>query len=640
MNTNLCHRVTENTEIFFTFFLCDLCGSVAIFFVNHLLISIERKVSQTFVFLLLIFCCLTLNASDINQLIEDGYIVIDIENEQEYEDFLVYFIDNQILWKNAKTSQFEQLPINDFLKSSLMIFHKKNIKITDWKSFQNISGFSDLEMETFNLFITFEQKKYISGKIYNFNSLKGEENLSINKNLIRMKIDTPSDWNIGGIIERDQDEIHIVDHINFSLQSPLMFGRLKLIFGSFPFKWGTGLFFNTNPMNMISNAGIGSFYNADAKFRAYSGSDENNHLFGTTVSYQSKFAELFTFYSKNKMDCNIDNGVVTSADYSGYHVSENDLKNHNKLRNITSGLGTRFQIRQLQTGIMIYNSSFNYQLQDFDNQKSLIGSSVFYNYQYSNIYSKGEIAISGNQKYAITHALLYRSKNIQTGFNFRYIQDNFQSFAGSTLRHFSGNLENEKGFYYYFGIRINKYTKFTIFNDFYSRIISVNDGEDIKLGTYTGLYLKHNLKTKSYLELKIARKNNLEILKNNYTVKFKYRLFNNIMLTNQYYYTKIVDSKSQSQGFSSYLSSGIKEHSFSFGTTHFFSNSSECNLYIYEPGIPLRYNMVTLSETGRNIFVNYLCQINQQTKIFLSAKQSSKSGIDKYFLQIQLLVAL
>ena len=590
--------------------------------------------------ILLIFCFISLYGSDINQFVEDGYIIINTESEQEYEEVLANLIDNPLLWKMTNSSQLENLPINDFLKSSLIHFYKNNSKITTWETFKNKSGFSEIEINLFRLFITFEEKKSICGKIYNFNSLQGEDNFAINKNLVRMKMDTPRGWNIGGIIERDQDEIHVFDHVNFSVQSPLLFDRVKINLGSFRFKWGTGLFFNTNPMNMIGNSGSGNIYNTDAKFQGYSGSDENNHLFGTSISYQSKFANIFTFYSQNNMDCNIENGIVTSADYTGFHVSENDMKNHNKLRNITTGVGSSFDIRRFQIGVFFYNSDFNYQLEDFDGQKSITGSSIFHNYQYINIYFKGEFAYSFNQKYALTQSIFYRGNRIQTGCNLRYFQPEFQSFAGSTIRHFSGNLENEKGFYFYFGVRINKSTKLTLFNDIYSRIIPANVGDEITKGTYSGVYLKHNLQSKSYLEFKLSRKNNLQNIKKSYSVKLKHQLIKNLDFINRYYFTEIIDTKSHSNGFSSYFFAKMKMQSVSVGTTHFFSSSSDCNLYIYEPGIPLRYNMVTLSGTGRNYFVNYSCQINQQTEIFLMAKQSSKSQQEKYFLQLQLLVAL
>jgi len=590
--------------------------------------------------IIILFCNMNLSAININQLIEDGYIVINNENEQEYEEILTNFVDNPIVWTVTNSSQLEQLPINDFLKNSLIHFLKSMREISDWESFQTKSGFSEIEMETIQLFITFEDKKYLSGKVYNFNSLQDEDELAINKNLIRLKMDTPTGWNIGGIIERDQDEIHVFDHFNFSIQSPLLFDRLKINLGSFRFKWGTGLFFNTNPMNMISNSGSGNFYNVGAKIQGYSGSDENNHFLGGSISYQSKVASIFTFYSMNNMDCNIEDGIVTSADYSGYHVSENDLKNHNKLKNISTGIGSSFHIKELQIGMLVYNSNFNYQLEDFYRKNSLSGSSMFHNYQYRDIYFKGEIAYSFNQKYAMVQSIFYRSSRIQTGCNFRYFQPEFQSFSGSTIRHFSSSLENEKGFYYYMGVRINQSTKLTLFSDIYSRIIPSEKGSGIDKGTYSGIYLKRNLKSKSYLEFKLSRKNDLLSVKNSYAVKLKHRLVRNLDLINRYYFTEIFDTNNNSQGFSSYISSKIREHSFSVGTTHHFSNSSTCNLYVYEPGIPLRYNMVTLSGTGRNYFTNYSCQINKQTEIFLSVKQTSKSQQDKYFLQLQLLVAL
>lgn len=579
-------------------------------------------------------------SADINQLIEDGYIIINTENEQEYEEILNNFIDNPLIWSEITESQIDPLPFNGFLKAALLQFHKQNKSATDWRSFQSKSGFSDQDIEVFRLFITFQQDKEHAGKIYNFNAITGEDDISISKNLVRMKMTLSSGWETGLIVERDEDEVHIFDHANFSVQSPWLFDRVKINIGSFRFKWGTGLFFNTNPMNMVSNSGSGNFYTVGTKFQGYFGSDENNHLFGSSLSYRTKYIDIFCFHSRNSIDCNIDNGVVTSIDNSGYHVSENDIENHNELKNTTTAFGSRLTIRNFQTGAMIFYSDFNYKLQDFNDQNNLSGVSLFNNYLYHNISVKGEIAFSSNRDYCMTQTIYYRDRQLQTGLNFRYIQPEFQSFSGSTIRHYSGDLKNEKGFYYFLGFRVNQSLKMTMFTDFYSRIIPVNEGEEIERGTYSGGYLKYNFFSKSYAELKISRKNDLDYIKNSYTLKLKNSISSGMDFINRFYYTELKDTKSNSQGISSYISAKIKNQVVCIGATNYFSSSSDCNLYIYEPGIPLRYNMVTLSGSGRNYFANYSCQINQQTEIFISAKHTSKSEQDKYFLQIQLLVAL
>lgn len=587
------------------------------------------------------FCCVAaLQAADINQLIEDGYIIIENETETEFEEILTHFMDEPVLWKTATVAKLEHLPLNGFLKNALVLFRQKNERVDNWKDFQVLSGFSDLEIETLQLFIIFKEKREMEGSACNFNSLVAGEKVSIEKNQMRLKFKMTEGWLLGGIVERDLHERHVIDHVNFSASSPLFWKKITLFFGSYRVNWGSGLFFNSNPMNVISNSGSGTFYATNAKIKSYTGSDENNHFWGAAVSFQMRLFRLYSFYSGNKLDGNFENGAVTSLDNTGYHVSETDVDNHDRLKNYTFALGSVWDNGHFQSGGMTYFSDFNYPMQDYDNQRQISGVSWFHHYRFRESRSAGEIAWSSNQKFGLTQGFVFGTDQFQTGISIRYIEPGFQSLSGSTVRHYSGNLENEKGLYYYFGSAIGKSTKISVFTDFHSRIVPTETGIERPQGTFSGIYLRQKIRGQSLMELKISRKNDLGVIKKNIAVKVNCQLSSQIHWINRLYYTKITDQRHFSQGFSTYLATQKENHHFSLGTTHYFSNNSSCYLYVYEPGIPLRYNMVTLTGTGRNYFLNYSFQANQKTKIFISARQSYKSNQNKYLFQIQLLVAL
>ena len=593
--------------------------------------------------IIIIFCIfVALFATDISQLIDDGYIIVDTDNEQEYEDILQRFTENPLIWNYAKVKDVDVLPINEFLKNSIVFIIKKREKIDNWNELQRLSGFSDDEMSIIKLFFVLKEQEHAKVKIYDYNVLSIDEKPLITKNSIRIKMITPKGWNFSGITERDLNERDLFDHYNFSARSPMILDKTEILFGSFRFRWGNGLFFDSNPMRMINNSGSASLLRSGADFYNYSGSDENNYLFGIANKISLPKFVLYSFYSNHKIDCRIENGEITSLTNTGYHVSDIEVKYKNRLNSHTYGLASIYDMSLLKIGLMHYRQTYDYPLQFWASNRLFSGTSMVHEINFATLSINGEFALSENRNVALTETFHYRLEKLNFGMSYRYLEPDFHSIYGSLQREYGSWLQNEKGFYYYFGARVNETINFSLFTDFFQRIEPANDGELIDSGTNCGIYLKKRWKNIGDLELKMSRKSDDINLKNTYNAKVKTRIVNRLYFYNRYVYTTINYSGANSfgQGLNSYLKYNNTRTSVSLGSTYYFSNHPDCRIYLYEPGIPMKFNLASLSGSGQNYFLALEQKVNPNTTIYFATKMQMQGKEDKYLLQLQLLVAL
>ncbi|MFP4546645.1 MAG: hypothetical protein ACLFQM_00835 [Fidelibacterota bacterium] len=589
--------------------------------------------------MLVLFSSFSLVAAEITELINDGYIEINSDNEAEYESMLIEYIDHPLLWEETGQKAIEDLPVNYFLQSSLVLFHKNNKSIKSWREFQEKSGFSHLEMETIKLFFRLQKPETISFKLYNFNELRKDEQFVLHKNLLRFVARHPGNWQFRAVAERDRGEPHIYDHKNFALSSPPVFNnQLQIWLGSFRLNWGTGLFYNSNPMNLMLNTGTPSLYRASSQFRSYGGSDESNYLFGTAIKLATKSVNFFSFYAKNRLDCRFEGPSVSSVDMTGFHSTELQLENRDKLRKSSYALGINKIFDNLEFGVLFHRSDFNYPLLNFDNKQQLTGISGYHSWQSAAFSISGEIAVAGNRTIGLTQSLQYRTKEFRLGIGARYIEPGFHSFSGSILRNFGGQVENEKGYYAFIGLKPGKFTKIAFYSDYYSRIIPAAIGADLDRGSDSGFYLRQRTGGRGSMEFKISRKNDTQTIKTTYSLRVKTRVNRNISLNNRVILISATDGKESDQAYNSYLNMEFNRIDLNFGTTHYFAD--QYRIYLYEPGIPFRFNMVSLGGSGHHYFVAIQYHFNPSIECYFTARQYTKALSDKYSLQLQLLVAL
>ena len=414
--------------------------------------------------------------------------------------------------------------------------------------------------------------------------------------------------------------------------------KIQFILGGYRFHWGSGLLFASNPMNLMSTSGNPSLYSNKSKYRTYSGSNESNYLFGPAITYKSKYFSLFTCISNKTLDATIENGRVKSINITGLHVTKNQKTNKNNLNNKDYAIGINVNYNNHKIGIMTFISEFEFPLETFSNNKRLDGSSFFYQYNSKDYSFNSEIAQSNGKSFAFTNSFLYRMEKVNYGISLRYLPVGFDSFRGSIIRNYGGKLENEKGFYQYFGFQITETLRTSVFWDIHSRLEPLNPGSQLENGTKTGFYLNKRIKRKSYLELRFSRKNAMNIKTRQWNLKYTITIFKKIQLINLLIYK--TQAKNYGHGFSTYTKYQGQDFSLTFGTTTYFIENSNARLYIYEPGIPLKFNMVTLVGSGRNTFLSLNKNMNSNIKLLIAAKQIYRNQVNNYYFQLQMLVAL
>jgi hypothetical protein len=580
-------------------------------------------------------------AQDLSQLIDDGYIVLETEDEQVFEDIVQYYSDNPVIWESAKSSDIKNLPINDFMKQSLILFWKDNKRINNWGEFQQFSGFSSDEIASFKFFIILRNIEKPKIKLYEYHAARFEDAPSLTKTSLKFKYTTPSNWHFSGIAERDENEPSVFDHTKLSIHSPEFSGKTQFLFGSFRMNWGTGLLFASNPMKMLSNSGSSNLYKTNQKFYTYSGSDENNFLFGIANKTKIKGITIFSFYSNHYIDCRIEDNLITSLPNTGYHVTELEQKYKNKLNSRTVGISATYHVKNINFGILNYHQQYELPIEYLNSQSTLNGTSLIHNYNSKTLDINGEFAVS-NDKFTFTESIHYQLGNINFGMSYRYLQPEFRSIYGSIIRSFGGHLDNEKGFYYYFGAKLKNRIKFSIFSDFSNRIKPAIKGEEIQTLNTFGIYFRKSFQNSTRFEFKWNHKSNDYNPKNTFNLRILHPINKHVKLYSRYIFSKIPSNQPKCYGqvFSSYIKYNNKITAITLGNSYYFSNSNECRNYIYEPGIPMKFNISGLSGTGENFFLAMEKKLNSNTTFYLSSKIFQKDEKSKYLIQMQLLVAL
>jgi len=585
------------------------------------------------VFILLLYLSILSGQQDFNSYISDGYIDADNTDTEAFEEYINQFIDNQLIWNNTKIDQIQTLPLNSFIKRILISAKKTNKKYLSWKLFKNETGFSDQEMEVVQLFFLLNEKELVTGKIYYYSGIKKYDKPGIMKNLSRAKFHHPNGWFLRAVAEQDRDELYIWDYTNLSIKSPEIYNSITGYFGAFRIKWGSGLFFHTNYMNSRNSLAFNNIKPANVRIANYTGTGENQYLFGTALNIKKGVFSFFPFLSSRNLDCRFDNNIVTGIDNSGFHITQMQIENRNRLHERILGFGTVFTGKFLNAGILIFNSNYSHDLKDLKNNRIQSGVSIYHNYQKNDFVITGELCYSQLNEYALVQTIHYIFDRLRFGVSGRYFSPNFYSTTGSIVKAYSGEPQNEKGVYYCFEARLLKGMKVSAFIDFFSRIKPIQNGKEIDLGTVSGLSISKRIYNKWIVNINFKRKSDIQYKQKQIKLKVLHKWSKNLSIIINYVENKymIENLQEKGKGFQIYLKKQYQNHKMTFGIIHYFTPTWNSRIYIYEPGIPYRFSMPALSGTGNNYFITETIKFNEIFSFSFASKNIQA--------EIQMLVA-
>ncbi len=579
-----------------------------------------------------------------------GYITVEAADNEDLRNQIEQWMANPLPWNRATIDDIRSLPVRPVIKERLLALKKENKTHPDWTAFQQASQLSPQEMETIRLFITLNEPLPGHGKIYHYTAFKRQDQqIHLTKNLQRGRWFHASGWFTGWMTENDQGEPQVWDHYKISLRSPLIKDTYQFHIGAYRPHFGQGLVFNSSLMNLKSSQALQNISAGRQRIANYLGTDENRFLWGLAGTWRRQKWQLTSFYSQNNLDAHVQQGVVQSLPASGIHRSARQLTAKNRINARILGVSGYYQNQNGQLGVLLFNTCYSRPLEMLKCQSYLGGGSLYHSFHGDEVMLSGEFAWLGTHRWATVQSLIYRLENIALCGAVRFFMPDFFTLLGGCPKEFGGMPNNEKGLYVGGEIKLLREWWLAVYMDFFSPIEPEDQTRSTPTGTEAMLSLRRRFSKGVSLVGKLKRSVGEDIWRDRspqkkwqYKLRIIHQLDSQIVLTCRLARVVQFDGSHRISGtaISFYgQKTFAKQARLLAGTVHFHSQGYAARTYLYEPGIPLRFNMVCLHGTGyryfvvfqktfRDIFKLALAYKYQQNKPFSTAQWNLAKSIE------------
>ncbi|MBN2601983.1 MAG: hypothetical protein JXR87_08320 [Candidatus Marinimicrobia bacterium] len=568
-------------------------------------------------------------------------------SEEDLEIYLETYLNNPLDWNHCGPSDIAALPLNDDILDKLRRLKSRYPNVTSWQEFQSISKLDKQELKIVQLFFIMEEP-VIEQKFHflNYTSLNKSSTMDLNKNLSRGKITSGRHLSIGFIAERDRGEKALWDYRNFSVTVKPFSGQSVLGLSSFKLDWGHGLLFARSNLAFKSTSVAGNILAGTPRFAEYTGSDENRYLQGAYISRQWNHLGLYSGISRRQLDATIHDSTVVSFRETGIHITNSEMAAKDTLQENTLCGGLVYSGSRFLGGILVFQSFYSYPVCNYFNQSRQSGFSIYQKINVGNWRFSGEMAVLNSKEYAMIQGFVFKVDPYVLGIQYRYFSDYFSTRLSSALKEFSGSGGNEQGIYMGLQCKINQRNRAGGYIDFYSQNRSFERGIEPLQGSDAVLYLDHRWPDRHFINMRLRRKLFIgSSTKYQTTISAKYFFQKNVSVS----FRGIVNDIENNRGVGTSVSlsvSEIKTMEITAGTTQFYSPVYNTRIYLYEPGIPLRFNMVSLYGTGYRYFIIIQNHFRNDIVVALSIKTQARrliteSVFSKTFLvEFQMVVDL
>ncbi len=464
-----------------------------------------------FAFLLIPFFLFSQTTEDEkNQIIEqrveylvDNAEASDIDYTTVFEQLTFYF-DNPLNINRADINELRELSLLSDIQINNLITHiEKNGKLMTLEELQAVQGF---DLNTIKMLLPFVKVNAdVNSPQLSFNELlkNGENQLFIryervleekagyapttdsallaspnsrykgdrNRYFTRYKYNYGNHISFGFTADKDAGEEFFTgtQQQGFDFYSAHFFlrnqGKIKqLAIGDFQAQFGQGLTYWSG-IAMGKSADIMLVKRSAAGLKPYTSVEENLFLRGGGIALEFNNFEVTSFYSRNRVDANIDLSdttllddeiaTVTSFQQTGFHRTPNEIDDKDAIIRQTLGGHVAYKTRKLNIGFTgIYNevdANFNPSLSTYSqfrnssNRQTNLG--VDYNWIYKNFNFFGEFSKSVNAGTAlVSGALINLSNNFSLSVLYRDYARDFNPISSVGIGENSTN-ENERGLY-------------------------------------------------------------------------------------------------------------------------------------------------------------------------------------------------
>ncbi|MCF7886426.1 MAG: hypothetical protein K9M80_08020, partial [Candidatus Marinimicrobia bacterium] len=321
----------------------------------------------------------------------------------------------------------------------------------------------------------------------------------------------------------------------------------------------------------------------------------------------------------------------------GLHVTQGQIDRRENLLQNQYGLAAVYNFGSNQLGLLNYSSLWGRSLETLGS-RHLHMSSIYHKFQTGAWKLSGEYAFDYQGKYAIQSGLLYTPGKIKIGIGYRYFSPQLFGDMSSTIRHYSGRLKNEKGINLGLAFTLPAEIKFTGYIDFFSRVAPPNNGSPPPLGkeSLVQLYKNFNSSYKIWLKYKqmyeiFHSDANFCSLKKQFKLKSHLEITHYLDLITRFIYNNLQTGNNEQNGLaiSNSLEIDLNPINIIFGSSNFYTDSYESRVYLYEPGIPLRFNLPVLYGTGRRYFFTINYRINEIFLLYFVCSYAEQRKINQ-----------
>ncbi len=147
---------------------------------------------------------------------------------------------------------------------------------------------------------------------------------------------------VNGVVEKDIGEPEIGDFTSFSMVYEGSGPVERFIVGNYTVNLGQGLLFGQSRYfsKGVDPLGVGL---TGRRLKAYSSSAENGFMQGAAASLDFRPFTLTAFYSNNRVDASVKDGVVTTIRTSGYHRTDSEREHKDNITEKVAGLNLLYR---------------------------------------------------------------------------------------------------------------------------------------------------------------------------------------------------------------------------------------------------------------------------------------------------------
>ena len=428
----------------------------------------------------------------------------------------------------------------------------------------------------------------------------------------------------------------------------LAIGDYQLSFGQGLVAWSGLAFSKTSDVMNVNKISLG--------IRPHTSVDENRFMRGLAATVALKNFEFTGFVSHKRVDASVlltdtVTGEINTVSYlnvSGYHNTWSTFMNKNSLSQTLLGGNTTFKTKKLSIGITALNILLGADLkknQTYYNQfefsaKNLSNGSINYTYNFRNLNSFGEVAVSDNGGLAYINGLMVSlDSRLSVVIVNRNYQRNYQSLFSNG---FSENTVTANEMGTYVGMNIKVSDQITV-NAYYDRYAFPWLKYQVKAPSYGTDYLgqiNYSLSKKfdMYFKFRFHEKfKNMNTVysvdyiapsaQTNYRYNISYNLSSEIKLRNRIEVVSINNSKNITEkGYLFYQDVIFRKFgslvSFTGRYALFQTDSYNSRIYAYENDITGSYSIPSYYYKGSRFYLMVNYEITKKVELWFRYSQT------------------